>query len=450
MDFKDYRIAPRADEKILGERLNVLREEFLRDFHGQFNVLTDNRIWQSGLYRLCHFLPKGADLHIHGLACLPAEEFIAWLMGQDDIFVYTGEMPKRGSLRTIAPGAAVDEGFKRFSDAILDGDLTPEELKTIWTLLGENPQQTVWEWFETIFDRHMYATTDSIVERYYEAVFRYYVKLGMQHVEVRVLTFGTPQEAASMATAIRDAYYRVMDIEPGFCVKLLGCGLKYSWVDLGVTESMLENALYIHDNVKDTRRGEDFLTGLDLVNEEDRSNGISFYSDLLTRCVREHPGLSLMLHCGETLREGSTSVQEALALNPVRIGHGFNLYKHPHLEKVIRDNDICMEVCPVSNLELHYIDDLTAHPAQQYYRKGLPRILASDDPAFQEHENLTDDYFVAAALWGFSLMDLKQLAFNSIRYCSASNATKQALFEAWLEKWNKFISIYGRANTEEI
>lgn len=439
MLFKDYRIALSEAEQSLDKRLSALKEEFLRDFHGEFNPLKNSDLWQNGLYRFCHFLPKGADLHIHGLACLPVEEFIQWLMGQDDIFIFTGQMPKRGSLRTIAHGAAVPEGFKRFSDAFLDGDFSTEELRTIWTLLGENPHQTVWEWFETIFDRHMYATSDSIVRRYYEAVFRYYVRLGIQHVEIRVLTFGTPQEAASMASAIRDAYYAVMDSEPGFSVKLLGCGLKYSWVDLGVTTSMMENALYIHENVKDTRRGEDFLVGLDLVNEEDRSNNISFYGELLTRCVREHPSLKLMLHCGETLHTGSTSVPEALQLCPVRIGHGFNLFRHKHLEDVIKDNDICMEVCPVSNLELHYVNDLRKHPAIEYFRKGLPMVLASDDPAFQERENLTDDFFAAAAFWDLSLADLKLLAFNSIKYCSASLETKQSMFEEWLRRWDAFV-----------
>lgn len=439
MYFKDYRIALNDAERRLDKRLSALREEFLSNFQGEFNPLKDSSIWQSGLYRLCHFLPKGADLHIHGLACLPVEEFTRWLMGQDDICVFTGRMPARGSLRTIAPGAALPQGYKRFSDAYMDGDYSPEELKAVWTLLGENPGQTVWEWFETIFDRHMYATTDSVVNRYYEAVFRYYARLGIQHVEIRVLPFGTPQEAASMAAAIRDAYYKVMDFEPGFSVKILGCGLKYSWVDLGVTASMLKNALYIHENVKDTRRGEDFLVGLDLVNEEDRSNEISFYADLLSDCIREHPALRLMLHCGETLHEGSVSVPQALALSPVRIGHGFNLYRHAHLEKVIRDNDICMEVCPVSNLELHYIDDLRRHPAIRYFRDGLPVVLASDDPAFQEHENLTDDFFAAAAFWDLSLADLKQLAFNSIKYCSASEGTKQSMFEEWQRRWDAFV-----------
>ena len=440
--FESYRIALSPREILLDEKLHALKQSFKDSYKGNYITLKDSEIWESGLYRFCLAMPKGADLHIHGLACLPVEEMVSWLMGQGDIVINTGPMPERGSIRTVALGAEIPPPYKLFSDAILDGDITPEELGRIWTVLGAGKDQTVWEWFETIFDRHLFATTDSIVERYYEAVFRYCLKVGIMHIEIRILPFGTPSEAASMATAIRNAYYKVMDLDGDFCVKLLGAALKYSWIDLGVTRTMLENAVYIHENVQDTRRGEPFLTGVDLVNEEDRSHPISFYGDLLTEIVKDRPGLSLMLHCGETLRQDSTSIREALALHPVRIGHGFNLYDHPGLKKQIKDEDICMEVCPVSNLMLGYVSDLASHPARGYYRDGLPMILSSDDPAFQEHHNLVDDFFVATACWDLSLKDLKQLAFNSIKYCSASPATKEKLFVAWRGRWDDFVEAF--------
>ncbi len=438
-DIDTFRIALTPEEQRVDAWLRALRDDFLQSYHGQYNLLTDKEIWQSGLYRFCHSLPKGADLHIHGLACLPVREMTDWLMSQGDMYIHTGEMPQRGSIRVMDPSAGIPEPYKRFADAMMDGDITPEELERIWSVLGAGPDQTIWEWFETIFDRHMFASTPEIVSRYYEAVFRYYVRLNIQMVEIRILPFGTPEEAAAMATAIRDAYYRVMDTEPGFCVRLLGCGLKYAWIDLGVTAAMMENAAYIHENVKDTRRGEDFLTALDLVNEEDRSHEISFYAPLLTRLVQEHSGLKLMLHCGETLRPDSRSVEEALALHPVRIGHGFNLYDHPELQKTLLREGICMEVCPVSNLTLGYLSDPVRHPARGYYAAGIPVVLASDDPAFQEHNNLVDDFFVAAAAWDMGLADLKQLAFNSIRYCSAGPATRAQLFREWEQRWDVFI-----------
>lgn len=438
-ELDTLRIALTPDEQRVDARLRALKEDFLQSYHGQYNMLTDSEIWQSGLYRFCHSLPKGADLHIHGLACLPVREMTDWLMSQGDMYIHTGEMPQRGSIRMMDPAAGIPEPYKRFADALMDGDITPEELQRIWSVLGAGPDQTIWEWFETIFDRHLFATNNDIVTRYYEAVFRYYVSLGIQLVEIRILPFGTPEEAAAMATAIRDAYYRVMDTEPGFCVRLLGCGLKYAWVDLGVTTAMMENAAYIHENVKDIRRGEDFLTALDLVNEEDRSHEISFYAPLLTRLVQEHPGLKLMLHCGESLHPDSRSVEEALTLSPVRLGHGFNLYQHPELLEQVRAGGICLEVCPVSNLTLGYLKDPARHPARGYRAAGIPIVLASDDPAFQEHTNLVDDFFVATAGWDLGLGDLKELAAHSIRYCSAGAATKEQLFREWQRRWDAFI-----------
>ena len=40
---------------------------------------------------------------------------------------------------------------------------------------------------------------------------------------------------------------------------------------------------------------------------------------------------------------------DAIMLNTTRIGHGYAIVKHPALEKIIKEKDIALEVCPVSN-----------------------------------------------------------------------------------------------------
>ena len=40
---------------------------------------------------------------------------------------------------------------------------------------------------------------------------------------------------------------------------------------------------------------------------------------------------------------------DAIMLNTTRIGHGYAIVKHPGLKKMIKEKDIALEICPISN-----------------------------------------------------------------------------------------------------
>ena len=43
------------------------------------------------------------------------------------------------------------------------------------------------------------------------------------------------------------------------------------------------------------------------------------------------------------------NIVDAILLNTTRIGHGYALSKHPQLMKLVKDRNIAIEVCPISN-----------------------------------------------------------------------------------------------------
>ena len=437
-----------SEEEIqLDKKLAEWKAEYLASYDGDvpYNmpVRNDETIWNSKLYAFCKALPKGSDLHVHGMALLPFDELLAFVKSRDELYIGTGE----GNRYVLAchedPTAAAEDEL-HVQDAFEQGLIDLEELRAQWTVLGRDVDNNIWAWFETLFDRHMaLSDTPELIEAYYRDAFRYYCENNVLHLEIRQLFFGSHEEALAKAKAIRNAYYDVRKEYPGFIASVVGTGLKYTHLDRALTDMLLDNALYIRENLKDDYDPDDvheFLIGIDLVNEEDKSRPLIEFADQLDEIVAENPDLHLVLHAGESLYASSDNVIDAYLLGTERIGHGLNLYRFPEIMDLVCEDGICLEVCPVSNQVLEYVSDLRGHPATEYLKRGVPICLSSDDPAYQEHTTLADDFFAAIVCWDLSLAEIKQLCMNSITYSCTDDVQREELMKSWEQEWEAFLS----------
>jgi adenosine deaminase CECR1 len=62
--------------------------------------------------------------------------------------------------------------------------------------------------------------------------------------------------------------------------------------------------------------------------------------------------IPFLFHCGETLEMGTDTddnLLDALLLKSKRIGHGFSLARHPYIMERMKQQGICLELCPISN-----------------------------------------------------------------------------------------------------
>ncbi|KQW73222.1 adenosine deaminase [Phenylobacterium sp. Root77] len=92
-------------------------------------------------------------------------------------------------------------------------------------------------------------------------------------------------------------------------------------------------------------------------------------------------GLKVVAHAGE---EGPPDyVYEALDLLEVdRIDHGNRALEDDALtERLVREG-MTLTVCPLSNLKLCVVGDLTVHPLKRMLDLGLRATINSDDPAY--------------------------------------------------------------------
>jgi len=126
--------------------------------------------------------------------------------------------------------------------------------------------------------------------------------------------------------------------------------------------------------------------------------------------AREH-GFLTVAHAGE---EGPAEyIWEALDILQVsRIDHGIRCVEDPELVARLVTNQIPLTVCPLSNVKLRAVKNMSEHPLKKMFEEGLCVTVNSDDPAY--FSGYVNENFIAAnAALKFSKVDLYDIAKNS-------------------------------------
>lgn len=136
-------------------------------------------------------------------------------------------------------------------------------------------------------------------------------------------------------------------------------------------------------------------------------------------------GFLTVAHAGE---EGPPEyVWQALDLLKVkRIDHGVRSEEDPILIKHLRDEQIPLTVCPLSNTKLHVFDDMQDHNLKRLLDAGLCITINSDDPAYFGGY-LNENYFAIQEALDLSQTDIIKLAQNGIGAAFISPERKAAL-----------------------
>jgi len=123
-------------------------------------------------------------------------------------------------------------------------------------------------------------------------------------------------------------------------------------------------------------------------------------------------GLRAVAHAGE---EGPPEyVRGALdVLGAERIDHGIRSLEDPDLVARLRREEIPLTVCPLSNVALKVVDELSDHPLPAMIEAGLVVSLHSDDPAYFGGY-VGDNYREAQESLGLGDSTMVALARNSI------------------------------------
>ncbi|THU84805.1 Metallo-dependent hydrolase [Dendrothele bispora CBS 962.96] len=201
------------------------------------------------------------------------------------------------------------------------------------------------------------------------------------------------------------------------------------------------------------------IAAFDLVGDENVSHPLKYYAEPLLKFheMQKKAGVDeipFIFHAGETLGDGTEAdmnLYDAILLGTKRIGHGFSLIKHPKLIEMCKEREIAVEVCPISNEILRLTSSMHMHPLPALLNHGVRVALCSDDPAVFGSMGLTYDFFqVLAASEITGIIQLGEMAKDSIKFSTLDPPEKQRALDAWKVRWEKFLKYAVSTGTEYI
>ncbi len=447
-----------AKEMSVNDKLVRLRETMIADYlqTGFFPpthpfLKSKEHIESTRLYALFQQMPKGGMLHLHASAAVDFHWLVEKAISTPDCYVYWEEDNQRftkGQLH-FYPADEVPQGFFSTREMARQQPGFQDELYDLITLeLEEVEKDTfdVWDEFQIIFQRiGGFYTYRPVFEEYNRRIFEDLLADGIQHVEIRAAIRGLydlQHDAASDYyngdSTIQIFQHIIEDIRqehPQFSLKLIYTSLRFFSEEAIMQE--LESAYYYRS------RYPELIRGFDLVANEDDGNTTLFFLDnwLKMDSLQQAYGVDMpfYLHDGESNWYTVKNLYDAVLLDSKRIGHGFNLNFYPVLQEMIKQQDICLEICPLSNQILGYVKDLRMHPANYLLRRGVQCTISSDDPSIFGYSGISYDYWTILLAWQLDLQAVKKLAMNSLTFSSLPEAEKQQAMTYWQREWDQFI-----------
>lgn len=149
------------------------------------------------------------------------------------------------------------------------------------------------------------------------------------------------------------------------------------------------------------------LDGIDLHGAEDVPLG-DWTSGYWRRA--RNAGKFTKAHAGEFC--GAAFVREVVGkLGVSRIQHGVRAIEDIEVVAMLRDKEIALDVCPISNVKLRVVPSPGAHPIKRLIEAGVVCTVSTDDP-ISFGNTIEDEYELLAEELGFTEAQLERVARN--------------------------------------
>lgn len=403
----------------------------------------------SGVFNIIKKIPKGGSLHTHLMASVSFDYIFYNLTYEKNLY---GCILNNNNLKLkfFEHEKQSDQcRWELIENLRKKNDSYNDWLKEQLTLVVKDPREfyknnidMVWTKFSKIFSTSydLISYKPIFVKYIYQVLFESHMD-NIFYVEFR----GVPLKLYELNGSVYDVdqFFQIFietiekfkkDYPTFFSAKFIYS--PYRKINATAASKYIEE--FIHLNNKYPQ----FVIGFDLVGFEEKGKSLKDFVPLL---LNINKNVKYFFHAGETNWSGldvDLNILDAVLLNSTRIGHAYAIVKHPEIMKLILNQDIAIEICPISNQILMLVDDFRNHPANLLIADGYPVVVCNDDPTYFGSIGLTYDWylvFMGMANKNTDLRLLKQLAVNSIKYSAMTIEEKKIAFDMWNASWNDFI-----------
>lgn len=130
------------------------------------------------------------------------------------------------------------------------------------------------------------------------------------------------------------------------------------------------------------------------------------------------------IHAGEA--DGPQSVWDAISFGAKRIGHGVRSTEDPILLKELKRRDICLELCPTSNLNTNIFSSYSEYPIRTFMEYDIPFSICSDNMSVSSTDAIRE-FDIISDTFSLSEQEKKSILLNEIRYSFADDDLKREL-----------------------
>lgn len=445
-----------SKERKVNARLRaLLKEEFQREaFLPEQNFLkAREEIIKSPLYSFLQTMPKGAILHVHVSALGDFEQLVQMATYRPDCYIYIEGDDESEKEKMLISEEFPGRGWKsvqELREQCKDVKQFDQKIYESFTLNASDLDlANVWDKFQRCFHNFMGLFSDLSFFKAFikDALLRLIKEDRIQHVELR-----NSQNNEEYIKIYLEILEEIQKTHPRFTMKIINHSSRNQ-----AKEQILQDAKH---TLQMKKKYPKLIAGFDIAAEEDAGHSTLYYIEELLNIQRlakqENISFPYFLHNGETdwplgnysLHEKNSEKSEipynenmydVLLLKSKRVGHALSLIKNPFLMKKFKEADIALEVCPISNQILGYVDDMRNHPALSYLNAGLAVTINPDDPGLFGYQGVSADYWEACLAWQLDLRALKKLIINSIAYSSLDSEEKETAFNEWQKQWDIFI-----------
>ncbi|MDR7857906.1 adenosine deaminase [Tissierella sp.] len=136
-------------------------------------------------------------------------------------------------------------------------------------------------------------------------------------------------------------------------------------------------------------------------------------------------GYGITIHGGETgiVENISKSVE---LLHAKRIGHGIAAIKDPKVIELLKEKNIFLEMCPISNLQTKSVDSISDYPIRTYMEEGIGVTINTDNTTVSD-TSLEKEYNLLMIEMNFTIEEILMIIDNGVEAAFISEEEKDSL-----------------------